>query len=636
MHLDLTWIFSIFKVPKISRAVSGSDARNLRRASGNYFRLGQLWRAPCYYDRNVKSRLDATFSIPDLRTAEALASTSASIVKAGLNKVWRTNLESKATSRPPEHGSQAPSVPSKKPCPKARQHGRIPQPITAPILTHLPFPQSGQLERREPYISADPQHPSGSRFFSLQKSVNKESDSEQIVRPPSPNLKTSRAFSSVSQPAAVPLRNRIPIVSFGSSATKGSKSTERNIGLDLFTAGQYPFYSSSVSSLRVTLFDFLPNTASPSQSLLFRPPSPPPKRKLIINPEEDAGTVPLPPAPEPLATWESNQFGTTTCPVRSLASASDHELPINTLPSPSLLTGNVRSLVPVDILNPKSQDHTVPCSPLFPTQSSNTLSLSPLPIALTPLAAPPPPELVIKIANPEGYYLNADYHKSQIKHFLISRATEVANSLVVIWQLSHIDSGGRRGLMSLKNLFAQLDEKVLDSDSTALSRFSQLSITIPDRVTGKDLPQPVKEDDSIDLANAMDLHEFAWHGDFVIFASKFKNISFVTLTSLNIKSSSISIEDAITLLHSCSNLQTVSLGTIRSEKDSDAIMSLKSSSGVERKALPNLTLLALESDVALHPLIRRFCWTAQVSLSLTLRKQGTASFLDQAFHSGPQ
>jgi hypothetical protein len=60
--------------------------------------------------------------------------------------------------------------------------------------------------------------------------------------------------------------------------------------------------------------------------------------------------------------------------------------------------------------------------------------------------------------------------------------------------------------MSLKNLFAQLDEKVLDSDRTALSRFSQLSITIPDRVTGKDLPQPVKEDDNIDLANAMDLH----------------------------------------------------------------------------------------------------------------------------------
>jgi hypothetical protein len=326
MHLDLSWVFSIFnlKVPKISRAVSGSDFR-LR---GNF---RHLWRA-CYFDRNVRSRRDPTYSIPtrNLKT-EPLASTSASIVKAGLNEVWRTNL--KAPSRPSEHGSQVPSVPhqkhNEKPCPKASQHGRIPQPTIAPILTHLPFPQTSQ---RESYISADPQHPSGFRFFSLQKAVNKEPDSEQsIVRPP--KLETSGAFSPVPQPAAVPLRNRIPIFSFGSSAAKGLESTQRNVGLDLFTAGQY---SSSISSLQVTLFDLLPNTVqSPSQSLLFRPPSPPPKRKIIFNPEED--TVPLPPAPES----KSNQFG-PTYPVRS----PDHEFPINTLPSPSLPTGNVHSLVP--------------------------------------------------------------------------------------------------------------------------------------------------------------------------------------------------------------------------------------------------------------------------------------------------
>ena len=273
----------------------------------------------------------------------------------------------------------------------------------------------------------------------------------------------------------------------------------------------------------------------------------------------------------------------------------------------------------------------MPYSSHSPTQSSNARTLSPLPISLSlsPLPASPPPELrlVIKIADPEGY-LNADH--------LSSRAAEVANSLVVIWQLSRVDDGGRRGLESLKALFVQLDEKkVLDSDRTALSRFTKISITIPDQIKDNDLPQPVKEDDTIDLANATDLHEFAWHGDFVIFASKFKNLSYATLTSLNIKSSHISIEDAITLLHSCSGLRTVGLGTIRSEEDSDAIISLKSSGGVERKALPNLTYLALDSDVALHPLIRRFCWTAQVNFSLTLRKQGTASLV-QALDSGSQ
>ena len=254
-----------------------------------------------------------------------------------------------------------------------------------------------------------------------------------------------------------------------------------------------------------------------------------------------------------------------------------------------------------------------------------------------PLAAPPLPELVIKIAGPEGY-LNVDHHKSQITDFLSSRATDAANSLVLIWQLSHIDCGGRRGLKSLKTLFAQLDEKVLDSDLTALSKFTKLSITIPDQVKDValhcDLPaQPVKEDDRIDLSNATDLHEFVWHGDFVIFATKFQNLSFVTLACLNIKTSNISIEDAITLLHSCPVLQKVSLGTIRSEEDSDVIMSMKSKGVVERKALPNLTYLALESDVALHPLIRRFWWTTQVSLSLTLRKQGTSSLI-QALDSG--
>ena len=525
MHLDLSWVFSIFKVPKLSRAVSGSDARNFRLRRNCF---GHIWRA-CYSDRNARYRRDTNFSIPD---SKLVLSTSASIVKAGLNEVWKSR-PSQAEPR-----SQVSSVPlqkeNEKPYPKASQHTLIPQPtIIAPIFTHLPFPQTGQ--REEPYISADPQHPFQYRFFSLPDS---EQRLQSIVQPP--KLKTSRrAFSPVLQLATV-LRNRI--VSFGSSAAKGIESSAGH--------WQYPFY---FSPFHFTLFDSLPDTdtvsSSPSKSLLFQ------------NPD---------------------------------------------------------------------QDHIVPCSPLSPLS---------IPLSFPPAAVPPPPELIIKIASPEGYS-NADHHKSQITHFLSSRANDVANSLIVIWQLSRIDSGGRRGLMSLKTLFAQLDEKVLDSDRTALSRFSKISITIPNQVKDValyyDLPQQSVEDDIIDLTNAVDLHEFTWHGDFVIFASKFRNLSesFVTLTTLNIKSSNISIENAITLLHSCPALQTVSLGTIQSEEDSDAIMSLKSS-GVERKALPNLTHLALESDVALHPLIRRFCWTAQVSLNLTLRKQGTASFV-QALNSGSQ
>ena len=282
--------------------------------------------------------------------------------------------------------------------------------------------------------------------------------------------------------------------------------------------------------------------------------------------------------------------------------------------SPSSSTGNVHSLVPVHIPDQKSHDYTVSYSPPFPTPDLPPLSIT---LLFFPLAAPPPPELIIKI--PDDHNL-----KSQVADFLSSRATENSNSLDVIWQLPHIESGDERGLSSLKSVFAQLDEKVFDSRTT-LSRFSKISITIPDQV---DLLQPVKEDDNIDLANATDLLEFAWHGDFIIFATKLKNLPFWTLTCLTIRSSNISIEDAITILYSCSGLQTVKLGIIRSMK----------SSGVERKrqqALPNLTNLTLESDVALHPLIRRFYWTAQVNLSLTLREQGTASLV-QALNSGSE
>jgi hypothetical protein len=322
MHLNLSWIFSIFKVPRISRAVSGSDARNIR-LRGNYFKH---WTTPCYYDRHLKSGRDVTFSIQDLKT-EALSSTSASIVKAGLDKVWRT--KSKVSSVPlqndnekqPEQGIihtlDAQPAPTCFPCPKSNQH-----------VSHLP--QTGQPER-EPYIPAGPQHPSGSRFlsFSFQKTVNKPDSEQSIVRPPI--LETSTASCPVSQPAPVRLPNRLPNVSLGSSAAKGWESTQRNVGLNLFTAVQDPFYSPSVSSLRVTLFDFLPNTVSPAKSLLFLPP-------IIFNPfspEEDI--VPLPPVFEP----KSNQFG-AIYPIRN----PDHEFPINTPPGLSSPTGNVHSFGP--------------------------------------------------------------------------------------------------------------------------------------------------------------------------------------------------------------------------------------------------------------------------------------------------
>lgn len=279
--IDLTWVLSIFK---FSRA-GNSDARNFRLRHHNF-----------------KPRRDTTFSRPN---SNHLASTSASILKAGLHRVWRTTGKSKA-----------PSEPQKEELPFLNL-GHVPKSAPITHCAHLPPPQTGHPVRQP----ADTQHSSPPRFFHLHKAANKKPDSEQSsVRPP--KLATSRACP-FPQPAAVP--NRFRIVSFGSSTVKGSESAQRNVGLNIFTAGQY---SSSRSSFQVT---FVPKRVSPSQSLLFLPPTPPPKRK---NLEED--TVPLPPASEPKL--KSNQSFTTS-PVRSL----DHI-------SPSLPTGEFLSPRPFTVL----------------------------------------------------------------------------------------------------------------------------------------------------------------------------------------------------------------------------------------------------------------------------------------------
>ena len=321
--LDLTWVLSIFKF-KSSRAGSNSDARNFR-LQGNYF--------------SKKPRRDTTFSRPDSN----LASTSASILKAGLHRVWRCTDKSKASSE--SQKAKQPELP----CPKASQHSHVAQPKSAPTL---PFPRTGQPERQP----ADTQHPSRSRFFLLHKAVNKKPDSERsTVR--SPKLETSRA-SPFPQPTAV--SNRLPIFSFGSSV-KGSESTQGHVGLNIFTAGQY---SSSLSSFQVT---FLTSRVSPSQSLLFLPPTPPPKRK---NLEDTRRPFPLPPSSEP--NLKSNQF-VTTRPVRS----PDH---IYMLPSPLLPTGKFLSPRPFTFLIKIIK--TKQCLLLHPCSLRKTPKLFPLSLSL--------------------------------------------------------------------------------------------------------------------------------------------------------------------------------------------------------------------------------------------------------------
>ena len=270
MYLDWSSVLSVFNAPNFSRAVGGSDAWNIRPPGNPSFR--DLSRTP-HYGRSARVGSDAILSIQRLRT-ETLASTSASIVKAGLDKVWSKEPNShghtsRVTSVPLHTPALEPispqpavaPIPTRLPYPKASQldselltanpqpgsgsivlssflqkaaneeqskHqipyplkpvetlGRILQPTIAPTPTHLPSPQTSQPEY-EPFTS-NLQHPSGSRFlsFSLQKPAKPE---QGIIHPPS-----SRAFDSIPQIAAAPLLHP-PSVKASQTTTKYNVSS---------------------------------------------------------------------------------------------------------------------------------------------------------------------------------------------------------------------------------------------------------------------------------------------------------------------------------------------------------------------------------------------------------------------------
>ncbi|KAF8799129.1 hypothetical protein BYT27DRAFT_7264150 [Phlegmacium glaucopus] len=271
----------------------------------------------------------------------------------------------------------------------------------------------------------------------------------------------------------------------------------------------------------------------------------------------------------------------------------------------------------------------------FSVNTGSSLLLSPIFLGLSqpfesrpPVQAPPSNQLEITITVPGGYF-NADDCMDRVARFLFARAGQVENSLVVVWQESYVDSAGTEGFYSLKTLFVHLDKAMLDSSRTALSTFSRLAITVPDLV------KPVTscyglgqcgEDDGIDLANASGLLEFSWHGDFNIFARNLRNFPCANLTVLDVTSSHITLDDAVTLLHSFPELEEISIGTIQDNDTGDGVLFKPST--IYKKALPNVARLSLDSVVALHSLLGRVTWTRQIKLTFTLRENATFNVIN--------
>ncbi|KAF8814472.1 hypothetical protein BYT27DRAFT_7238835 [Phlegmacium glaucopus] len=415
--------------------------------------------------------------------------------------------------------------------------------------------------------------PSGpTMLFDIQRVASPRQKQVIIYQP-----KPIRAFNPVPQLALAALNltssppvDSIPLFPSGQHTvsqplTEYTTSTQPNFGIN-------PLSLAMVSSSRVAQ-----NQYSYQQSTPLFPAPTQAKRRFSFkpfSPEED--TISLPPSRDPI--W-----------------SLDHDFSVNT--GSSLL------------LSPIFLDLSQPFECRLPVQAETL--------------APPSNQLEITIAVPEGHF-NTDDCMNRVARFLFARAGQVENSLVVVWQESYVDSAGTEGFNSLKTLFVHLDKVMLNSSRTALSRFSRLAITIPDFV------KPVTscyglgqcgEDDSIDLANASGLSEFSWHGDFNIFAKNFRNFPCANLIVLDVTSSHISLDDAVTLLHSFPELKEVNIGTIQDNNTSNGVLFKPSS--IYRKELSNVTRLSLDSVVALHSLLARVIWTPQIDLAFTLRGNAT-------------
>ena len=183
------------------------------------------------------------------------------------------------------------------------------------------------------------------------------------------------------------------------------------------------------------------------------------------------------------------------------------------------------------------------------------------------------------------------------------------------------------GRIVLKSLFRTLNENIDENGTTykPITTFNHISISVPQMV--KDigsydlLGHPSAQDDSVDLRYAINLNDLAWKGDITLLFRKFRDVSWVNITALDISSCTLSVDDAVALIHKCGFLVKASLATLESNEVLDEPNILKKSD-MPVLRLQYLRSLTLISNTSIQPLIDRVSWDHVDDFYLTLLKDG--------------
>ncbi|CAA7265666.1 unnamed protein product [Cyclocybe aegerita] len=246
-----------------------------------------------------------------------------------------------------------------------------------------------------------------------------------------------------------------------------------------------------------------------------------------------------------------------------------------------------------------------------------------------------PSELAVTIGGPHGH-IGWEYIRTLVYRFLETRAHARANTLNVDWRHTPADREGRRGRTVLKALFFALGRPaVIENNPTgplsvphALGSFRRFSIAVPEAVA--DLGwydfdgQPSQQDDSVDLRRASRLEELVWSGDFLVLTGKFINLPYHQLSSLSVTGCVMTVQDAVSLLHSCPNVRIVELGTIDDAAARERNgRSMVRPSRMERVMFSELSLLMIESGEPIKGLLDRLAWRSLEELALVLQGNGT-------------
>ncbi|KAJ3511976.1 hypothetical protein NLJ89_g3790 [Agrocybe chaxingu] len=274
--------------------------------------------------------------------------------------------------------------------------------------------------------------------------------------------------------------------------------------------------------------------------------------------------------------------------------------------------------------------YTEPLSPSLIPSAPLMMNNKPLPetslesLEFYPEPQPPTPELAICVSDPMDPQ-DMDLIRAEVAHFIQTKTKRANNTLTFTWTKGN----NLRGRIIFQKLFEKLNRtlRVDRRKIRLLEAFERMTFTMPEKVKDLELWDVSFDDDTpttdlIDFANATNLREFTWMGDFSLLASKCIRIPFRNLHTLKIFGSFMSVEDAVSILYSSPNLVCAGLGDIddtASSRRRNGIIQTSKQTEVQFRRLQHLTISTKEP---IDRILGGICWKTLDSLTLALDARG--------------